>query len=71
MVDRAVARIRAFANWRGWKPARLAKEAGLSLGTLRGMDAPDWNPTRETLRQIEALIPPEFDAAAAPAGRAA
>jgi 3,4-dihydroxy 2-butanone 4-phosphate synthase / GTP cyclohydrolase II len=36
--------------------ARLAQEAGLHANTLRHADQPDWNPTSETLRKLEAYL---------------
>lgn len=45
----------------GWSKAKLAREAGLSVNALSAMDAPDWNPTIETIRKIEALVPPNFN----------
>jgi 3,4-dihydroxy 2-butanone 4-phosphate synthase / GTP cyclohydrolase II len=34
----------------------LARAAGLHANTLRDLDAPDWNPTAETLRKLEAYL---------------
>jgi 3,4-dihydroxy 2-butanone 4-phosphate synthase/GTP cyclohydrolase II len=59
-VEAAIARVRAFAEERGWTKSRLAIEAGMSNTVLRDFDKPDWNPTVETLRRIEAIIPKSF-----------
>lgn len=53
-------RIRAFAEARRWKPARLAREAGLSDVTTRGMARADWAPSGNTVRALEALIPADW-----------
>ena len=50
----------------GWRKSRLASEAGINDTTLRYFDDPNWNPTTETLRRLEAIIPANFDAAPAP-----
>lgn len=55
--DTVLERIRAFAVARGWKPARLAREAGLSDTVTRGMERPDWAPSGLSVRRLEALIP--------------
>jgi ribosome-binding protein aMBF1 (putative translation factor) len=60
-VDQSIHRIRAFAAAKGWKKGRLASEAGLNDTTLRAFHDPDWNPTADTLRQLEAIIPQTFD----------
>ena len=59
-IDGAIARIKAYAAARGWSKSRLAKEAGIGDTTLRHFAQPDWNPTIETLRRLEAIIPAEF-----------
>ena len=53
-------RIRAFAEARKWKPARLAREARLSDVTTRGMARSDWSPSGSTIRALEALIPVDW-----------
>ncbi len=63
-VDQAVTRIRAFAAAKGWRKSRLAREAGMQDTTLRNFDDPDWNPTLDTVRRLEALIPGDFDPSA-------
>jgi 3,4-dihydroxy 2-butanone 4-phosphate synthase / GTP cyclohydrolase II len=58
-LDTAINRIRAYARKQGWKKSRLAKEAGMSDTVLRDFDKPDWNPTADTIRRLEAIIPRE------------
>ncbi len=59
-VDRGIARIRAYAAEMGWSKSRFAKEAGMNDTTLRDFHKSDWNPTRDTLRRLEAIIPQIF-----------
>lgn len=59
-IEAAIARVRAFAAAREWTKGRFAREAGLGETTLRDFHAPNWNPTAETLRALEALIPTDF-----------
>ena len=62
-LDTAIERIRAYARAQGWKKSRLAKEAGMADTVLRDFERPDWNPTAETLRRLEAIIPSQWEAA--------
>ncbi len=62
-LDTAIERIRAYARKQGWKKSRLAKEAGMADTVLRDFDEPDWNPTADTIRRLEAIIPAKFEAA--------
>ncbi len=57
----SIERIRAFARARGWTKSRLARQAGMIDTTLRDFHKDDWNPTAETLRRLEAVIPEDFD----------
>lgn len=59
-IDRTLARIRAFARFKGWKKSRFAAEAGLPDTTLRNFDKADWSPSPETIRRLEKIIPPDF-----------
>lgn len=68
-IDAVIDRIRAFRRSTGWSVLRLAREAGISESTLRHIDRPSWNPESETLRRLEAIIPPDFAPAAPKAGR--
>lgn len=50
-------RIRGWAAANNWKPATLARRAGLAESVTRDMDAPDWAPSSNSIRRFEALIP--------------
>lgn len=66
-VDAAIARLRAYAAFKGWRKSRFAKEAGLSDTVLRDFDKEDWSPTADTLRKLESIVPDDWqptDAAA-------
>ena len=56
-TDQVIARVRAFMAAQGWSSGQYARAAGLRDSTLRFMASPDWNPTVETLRKLEAPIP--------------
>jgi len=58
--DDVLARIRAFAEARGWPPGRLAREAGLSDTVTRGMEQADWSPSGSSVRVLERLIPGDW-----------
>lgn len=60
LIDQSIARIRAYRLAKGWKLFRLAKEAGMRESTIRYMDSPDWSPTADTLRKLEAIIPEDW-----------
>lgn len=67
-VDQSIERVRTFARQMGWKPIQYAEKANLHKNSLRNMFEPDWNPTSETLRKLEGLIPADWtpaDAASA------
>lgn len=57
-----IARLRAYAAARGWNKWEFARQAGLRDTVLRHFDRPEWNPTVETLRRLEALIPEGWQA---------
>lgn len=57
-----IARLRAWASARGWTKSRFAVEAGLRDTTLRGFHDEDWNPTREILARLEAVVPTDWQA---------
>ncbi len=59
-IAHSIERIRAFATARGWTKSRLAREAGMIDTTLRDFHKDSWNPTAETIRRIEAIIPDDF-----------
>lgn len=56
MTNATIDRIRTEIAARGLSRAALARAAGLHANTLRGMDEPDWNPTAETLRKLDAYL---------------
>lgn len=55
--DDVLARIRAFAAAKGWKPSRLAREAGIADMVTRGIERPDWSPSGKSVRALERVIP--------------
>lgn len=59
-IEQSISRVRAYAAHQKWTKSRFAKEAGLQDTTLRNFHEPDWNPTAETLRQLEAVIPGDW-----------
>lgn len=61
LIERSIARVRAYAAHKGWSRNALAKAAGLNESTIRGIDRPDWSPTADTLRRLEAAVPADFD----------
>lgn len=66
-VDFEIERIRAYVRSKGWSKLRVAREAGMVDTVLRKFDDVDWNPTRETLQKLSAIVPADFQCA----GRAA
>ncbi|WP_448659415.1 3,4-dihydroxy-2-butanone-4-phosphate synthase [Sphingomonas sp. CJ99] len=50
-----IARIRKLVLDGGMSRSGLARAAGLHANTLRDLDQPDWNPTADTLRKLEAF----------------
>lgn len=60
-LDKLLDRYRAFARSTGWGISRLAREAGLADRTLKDIFDLGWNPTGDTLRKLEALIPADFE----------
>jgi len=53
MVHDIINRVRETLQQPGMSKARLATIAGLHRNTLRGVEAPDWNPTAATLSALE------------------
>lgn len=53
-VDDIISRVRAKA--RDIRPATMAREAGLGVNTLRGLNSERWNPRAETLRRLERYL---------------
>lgn len=67
LVDQSIARVRAFAAAKKWSRNKLATEAGVAESTIRSFGEPGWSPNAETLRRLEAIIPPDFEVPAEPA----
>ena len=61
LIDRSIARVRAYAAHTGWSRNKLATEAGLTESTIRNFGDPNWSPNAETLRKLEAIIPADFE----------
>lgn len=59
-IRHSIDRIRAYATARNWTKSRLAREAGMIDTTLRDFHNEDWNPTLETVRRLEAVVPDDF-----------
>lgn len=56
-IHDVISRIRAYRIEQGWSIHRLGREAGVGESTIRRMDSADWNPTRDILHRLEAVIP--------------
>ena len=56
MSIQLIQKLRALVNDGGMSRSGLARAAGLHANTLRDLDAPDWNPTAETLRKLETFL---------------
>jgi 3,4-dihydroxy 2-butanone 4-phosphate synthase / GTP cyclohydrolase II len=56
MSTLSIDRIREHVATGGISRSGLARAAGLHANTLRDLDAPDWNPTAETLRKLETYL---------------
>ena len=50
-------RIRGWAAANEWKPATLARMAGVAESVTRDMDEQSWGPSSNSIRRFEALIP--------------
>ncbi len=51
-----IERLRRLVSEGGLSRSGLARAAGLHANTLRDLDAPDWNPTAETLLKLEKYL---------------
>jgi 3,4-dihydroxy 2-butanone 4-phosphate synthase / GTP cyclohydrolase II len=56
MTTAIITRIREHVATGNVSRSGLARAAGLHANTLRDLDAPDWNPTAETLRKLETYL---------------
>lgn len=59
-IELSITRARAYARVCGMSKRELARTAGLDSNALLQMDEPGWNPTAETLRRVEKVIPAGF-----------
>lgn len=59
-IQNVISRIRAFRADRQWSIHRLGREAGIGESTIRKMDSADWNPTKEIIERLEAVIPNDW-----------
>ncbi len=64
MSTELITRLRGLVTEGGLSRSGLARAAGLHANTLRDLDQPDWNPTADTLRKLEAYL---FDSDDTPA----
>ncbi len=60
LIDLCIQRIRLFAQTHRLKRATLARTANIPEATIRKFGTEDWNPTAETLRRLEKIIPSDF-----------
>ena len=60
LVDQSIHRIRTFLEEKEIAKSRLAVMAGVPEGCTRGVYNSDWNPTLDTLRKLERVIPEDF-----------
>lgn len=53
-------RIRAWARANDWKPATLARKAGIAEVVTRSMTTDAWSPSSTSIRAMEGLIPADW-----------
>jgi 3,4-dihydroxy 2-butanone 4-phosphate synthase / GTP cyclohydrolase II len=63
MVSDTIERIREHLRQPGVFKSKLAEQAGLHANTLAGVERDDWNPTADTLKKLEAVLPAEAEPA--------
>lgn len=56
-----IAQLRTLISEGGMSRSGLARAAGLHANTLRDLDAPDWNPTADTLGKLERYLAANSD----------
>ena len=56
LVDNLLTRARDYAEAKGWRATRLAKEMGLHPNTLIRLHDPTWSPQRTTLAKMEKFL---------------
>lgn len=66
LIEDSIRLVRRFRAACHWSNRRLAAEAGLRDTVLRNIDKPGWNPTAETLKRLEAVIPQGAESPATP-----
>ena len=59
-IDISVHRICAFAETRGWSAEKYGQAAGIPASTARDVLKQRGNPTKNTIRAMEAVIPRGF-----------
>ena len=62
MSESTISRVRQAISSGAMTRAALARAAGLHANTLRDCAEPDWNPTTETLRKLDAFLDAQEDA---------
>lgn len=63
-VSQALSRIRAWlASIEKGSRSKIAEQAGVNEKTLRLATEDDWNPTADTLRKLEAIVPADWQPA--------
>ena len=62
MNESTISRVRQAISTGAMTRAALARAAGLHANTLRDCGEPDWNPTAETLRKLDAFLDAQEDA---------
>ena len=60
-VDYAIRRIKIFTfAVSGMNRSQLAKKAGLTESATRNIHNDTWNPTLQTIRMLESVVPDDF-----------
>jgi hypothetical protein len=60
MVDETISLIERYIALGAESKNGFAARAGVGEATLRKLGSPAWNPTVDTLRKLEAALPPDF-----------
>jgi DNA-binding XRE family transcriptional regulator len=59
-IEYTIHRIREFRKANGYAKFRLATLAGIHEASTRKIDDKEWNPTLETIKALDSIIPPDF-----------
>jgi DNA-binding phage protein len=60
-ITQTISRVRAWlASAQKGSRAKIAEQAGVDEKTLRLAVGEGWNPTADTLRKLEAVVPPDW-----------